>query len=59
MQPHTTLLAPQSESVLAAARWTIWQARGAASDLRSGRIMTGLFAAGMTLLVGWLVVQLV
>jgi hypothetical protein len=39
------------------ARWRAWQARGAASDGRSGRIMLVLFAVALTLLVAWLVAR--
>src|ERR1051326_6090797 len=41
----------------AEARWIDWQASGAASDRRSGRIMSGLLALVVILIVGWLVAQ--
>ena len=40
------------------ARWLAWQARGAASDRRSSRIMGRVLASVVILVVGWLVVQL-
>jgi len=40
------------------ARWLAWQARGAASDRRSGRIMGRVLASIVILVAGWLVVQL-
>ena len=39
-------------------RWQAWQARGAASDRRSSRIMGRVLASIVILVAGWLVVQL-
>jgi len=41
----------------AEARWVAWMARGAASDRRSGRIMGGVLAMVLILVVGVLVAQ--
>ena len=41
----------------AEARWLAWQARGAASDRRSGRIMGRVFAIVVALVVGWFAAQ--
>ena len=40
------------------ARWLAWQARGAASDRRSGRIMGRVFTIVVALVLGWLVSQI-
>jgi len=42
----------------AEARWVSWQARGAASDRRSGRVMGWVLAIVAILIVGVLVAQL-
>ena len=42
----------------AEARWLAWQAHGAASDRRSGRIMGRVFTIVVALVVGWFVAQL-
>jgi len=41
----------------AEARWLAWQARGAASDRRSGLIMGRVLGIAVMLVVGWLVMQ--
>ena len=41
----------------AQARWLAWQAVGAASDRRSGRIMGRVLATAAILIVGWLLAQ--
>jgi len=39
-------------------RWLAWQARGAESDRRSGRIMSGVLAIVVILVAGWFVARL-
>jgi len=53
-------MTPMAEVVdsTADARWLAWQARGAASDRRSSRIMGRLFALALILGAGWLAAQL-
>ena len=42
----------------AEARWLAWQAHGAASDRRSGRIMGRVLAIVVILVAGWFVARL-
>ena len=41
----------------AEARWLAWQARGAVSDRRSGRIMGRVLVVAVILVVGFLLAQ--
>jgi hypothetical protein len=46
---------PNLVDTAADARWLAWKARGAASDLRSGRLMGRAFAIVVVLVLGFLV----